>query len=110
MFLYFAYNKNNYIQQVTHITFQKKYVNEYFIPSNADEDIFNNQIKRSNIDFYVDWDIEKGNLQEYYVYLMQTNKKKLSLLMPINTDKYNTLCDGDKKKYAEQIEPYYEEK
>jgi hypothetical protein len=112
MFLYFAYKKNDYNQEFTYKynnTFQKKYINDCFITINMDEDIGNNQRKRSNLNPQVDWDIEKGNPEEYYAYLMQTDKKKLSLLIPINTGNYNTLCDEEKVNYAELVEPYYED-
>jgi len=112
MFLYFAYNKNDYIQQVTYKynnnMYQKKYINEEFIRICVDQDPNNTSSKCSHLDIQNNWDIEKGNPEEYYAYLTQKGKT-LSLLIPINTNEYNMLRDKEKERYAELIEMYYED-
>jgi hypothetical protein len=114
MFLYFAYN--NYSRQLTKyddITYIRNiHIKNEFIKIGINQ-FENNDINPSS-NFYdednqTEWDIEKGNPEEYNIYPFELNKKKLSLLIPINEEVYDRLCKEERKQYAEMNTPKYEE-
>ena len=123
MFLYFAYN--NYSKQV--ITYDNIYIRNIHIQNDFIKIGLNNSERISSIQTYdinnednlTDWDIEKGNPEEYENMSLiselnqmpiqnQTHTIKpmqsLSLLVPVNYDMYEKLCEADKNKHAEIIE------
>lgn len=123
MFLYFAYN--NYSKQV--ITYDNIYIRNIHIQNDFIKIGLNNSERISSIQTYdinnednlTDWDIEKGNPEEYdnMSLISELNQmpiqnqthtikpmQSLSLLVPVDDKIYDNLDKEQSNRYTEIIE------